>query len=70
MALGTEHELYLWIATLTTLDRVDIPANRKDASALWVAMCGHLTRTFPDPSSRQLLVFDNFYTRHNLAQTL
>ncbi|KAK1938774.1 hypothetical protein P3T76_008849 [Phytophthora citrophthora] len=33
-------------------------------------MCGRLTKAFPDPSSRRLLVSNNFYTRHNLARTL
>ncbi|KAK1938778.1 hypothetical protein P3T76_008853 [Phytophthora citrophthora] len=38
---------------------------------MWdVAMCGRLTKAFPDPSSRRLLVSNNFYTRHNLARTL
>ncbi|GMF34516.1 unnamed protein product [Phytophthora fragariaefolia] len=34
-------------ALFRTLDRTEIPLKRKDASALWVAMCGHLTKTFP-----------------------
>ncbi|KAE8899747.1 hypothetical protein PF007_g16673 [Phytophthora fragariae] len=57
-------------AIFRTLERDDIPVKRKDASAVWVAMCGHITKTFPASSSRRLLVCDNFYTRHNLAKTL
>ncbi|KAE9041166.1 hypothetical protein PR003_g12877 [Phytophthora rubi] len=53
-----------------TVDLGDIPIDRKDPSALWVAMCGHLTKRHPAPDGHRLLVCDNFYTRHNLAKTL
>ncbi|KUF78757.1 WASH complex subunit [Phytophthora nicotianae] len=57
-------------ALFRTLDRDDVCIKRKDASALWIAMCGHLTKTYPAPTQHRLLVCDNFYTRHNLAKTL
>ncbi|GMF44378.1 unnamed protein product [Phytophthora fragariaefolia] len=57
-------------ATFRTLERDEIPMKRKDASALWVAMCGHLIKTHPDPNQHRLLVCDNFYIRHNLANTV
>ncbi|OWY90838.1 hypothetical protein PHMEG_00040851, partial [Phytophthora megakarya] len=38
-----------------TLDRVDIPMKRKDPSALWIAMCGHLTKQHPAPNGHRLL---------------
>ncbi|GMF49486.1 unnamed protein product [Phytophthora fragariaefolia] len=57
-------------AMFRTLERDEIPTKRKDASALWVAMCGHLTKTHPDPNQHRLLVCDNFYTRHNFAKTV
>ncbi|GMF68114.1 unnamed protein product [Phytophthora fragariaefolia] len=57
-------------AMFRTLERDKIPMKRKDATALWVAMCGHLTKTHPDPNQHRLLVCDNFYTRHNLAKTV
>ncbi|GMF49481.1 unnamed protein product [Phytophthora fragariaefolia] len=60
----------LLTAVFRTLERDDVAIKRKDASALWVAMCGHLTKTYPAPNQRRLLVCDNFYTRHNLAKTL
>uniref|UniRef100_H3H696 PiggyBac transposable element-derived protein domain-containing protein n=1 Tax=Phytophthora ramorum TaxID=164328 RepID=H3H696_PHYRM len=53
-----------------TLDLGDIPISRKDPSALWVAMCGHLTKQNPAQDGHRRLVCDNFYTRHNLAKTL
>lgn len=53
-----------------TLERDEIPMKRKDASSLWIAMCGHLTKSYAAPNKRRLLVCDNFYTRHNLAKTL
>ncbi|GMF26317.1 unnamed protein product [Phytophthora lilii] len=57
-------------AVFRTPARDDVPIKRKDASALWMAMCGHLTKTYPAPNKHRLLVYDNFYTRHNLAKTL
>ncbi|KAK1941087.1 hypothetical protein P3T76_007793 [Phytophthora citrophthora] len=53
-----------------TVERADSTIKRKDPSALWVAMCGHMTKTHPAPNGHRLLVSDNFYTRHNLAKTL
>ncbi|KAK1946029.1 hypothetical protein P3T76_003077 [Phytophthora citrophthora] len=54
----------------TTVERADSTIKRKDPSALWVAMCGYMTKTHPAPNGHRLLVSDNFYTRHNLAKTL
>ncbi|KAJ8576257.1 hypothetical protein ON010_g2954 [Phytophthora cinnamomi] len=54
----------------STIERADIPIKRKDASALWVAMCGHLTKAFAASKRHRLLVCDNVYTRHNLTKTL
>ncbi|KAE9001595.1 hypothetical protein PF005_g13587 [Phytophthora fragariae] len=50
-----------------TVDRGDILIDRKDPSALWVAMCGHLTKQHPAPDGHRLLVCDNFYSRHNVT---
>ncbi|GMF50524.1 unnamed protein product [Phytophthora fragariaefolia] len=58
----------LQTAVFRTLKRDDVAIKRKDPSALWVAMCGHLTKMYPAPNQRRLLVCDNFYTRHNLAK--
>eukprot|EP00644_Phytophthora_capsici_P002674 jgi/Phyca11/105700/e_gw1.11.347.1 len=57
-------------ALFRTHNRDDVCIKRKDASALSIAMCGHLTKTYPAPTQHRLLVCDNFYTRHNLAKTL
>ncbi|POM69789.1 Hypothetical protein PHPALM_13896 [Phytophthora palmivora] len=39
-------------------------------SALWVAMCGHLTKAYQAPTMRRLLVSDNFYTSYTLAKAI
>ncbi|POM68374.1 Hypothetical protein PHPALM_15472 [Phytophthora palmivora] len=57
-------------ALFRTLERSDVAIKRKDASALWVAMSGHLTKIHAAPNCHRLLVCDIFYTRHNLAKTL
>ncbi|GMF31034.1 unnamed protein product [Phytophthora fragariaefolia] len=57
-------------AVFRTLERDDVAIKRKDGSVLWVAMWGHLTKTYPAPNQRRLLVCDNLYTRHNLTKTL
>ncbi|GMF33858.1 unnamed protein product [Phytophthora lilii] len=50
-----------------TLSRPEVNIDPKSATALWIAMAGHQTRTFRSPSGRRLLVSDNFYTRHTYA---
>lgn len=44
-------------AMFRTLERADIPVKRKDASALWVAMCGYLTKPFPTPVLDGCVIF-------------
>ncbi|OWZ21004.1 hypothetical protein PHMEG_0004525 [Phytophthora megakarya] len=44
-------------ALFRTLERAEIPITRKDASALWVAMCGHLTKIHAAPTRHRLLAF-------------
>ncbi|POM63507.1 Hypothetical protein PHPALM_21083 [Phytophthora palmivora] len=40
-----------------TLERSDVAIKRKDASALWVAMSGHLTKIHAAPNCHRLLVW-------------
>ncbi|OWZ18545.1 LOW QUALITY PROTEIN: hypothetical protein PHMEG_0007339 [Phytophthora megakarya] len=56
-------------STPMTVGRADISIARKDPSALWVAMCSHLTKTHAAPNGHRLLVPDKFYTRHVLGKT-
>lgn len=57
-------------ALFRTFERTDIPMDRRDASALWVAMCGQLTKLHEAATGHRLLVCDSFYTTHKLAKTL
>ncbi|KAJ8508600.1 hypothetical protein ON010_g18855 [Phytophthora cinnamomi] len=53
-----------------TLSRPEINIDPKSATALWVAMAGHQSKTFRSPSGHRLLVLDNFYTRHTYASAI
>ncbi|OWY92831.1 hypothetical protein PHMEG_00038001 [Phytophthora megakarya] len=57
-------------ALRTPLVRTVVSIARKYPSALWVAVCGHLTKTHAAPNGHRLLVCDKFYTRHVLCKTL
>ncbi|EGZ23243.1 hypothetical protein PHYSODRAFT_487456, partial [Phytophthora sojae] len=53
-----------------TLRRADVRIKSDATGALWMAMIAHQTKLFPAPSQRRLLVCDNFYTRHDLANAV
>ncbi|OWZ14705.1 hypothetical protein PHMEG_00011776 [Phytophthora megakarya] len=49
-----------------TLKRDDIPMQRNNASAVWVAMYGHLTKMSPARTSRRLVRDENVRYRKNI----
>ena len=52
------------------ISRENSPIDSSSATATWVLMMSHLTKTNPDPSGRRIFFTDNFYTRHALASEL
>jgi len=40
------------------------------ATALWVLQLAHPCKKRPDPSGKRVVFMDNFYTRHDLGETL
>ncbi|GMF51834.1 unnamed protein product [Phytophthora fragariaefolia] len=52
------------------LQAVDVAIEPETATAMWIAMTGHQTRTLRSPTGHRLVVSDNFYIRHTFAQAL
>ncbi|GMF42257.1 unnamed protein product [Phytophthora fragariaefolia] len=59
-----------WKAPFGSIQDAQIPIKPSEAGALWVAMCGHLTKQYAALNGHRLLICDHFYTRHNLAKTI